>query len=217
MPRRPRSASRRNITIQPNLLAWLKAYPLKEFPIIPANLQHIREKVALNFPLSHDVMRHTFISMFVAKFRSIGEAAIQAGNSEGIIRRHYLDLKSPEEAGSFSGFFPAPSPPRSTGKDKRNRVVCGLNAANPCLLRLTRKQGYGNTHNHHPHPKPAHRYNRPAPQRHFSHGQRAFDSHPARLDETSSHSSSPSGHFVYYDLAEVSAHIRTKLKVPARG
>ena len=25
------------------------------------------------------------------------------------------------------------------------------------------------------------------------------------------------GHFVYYDVAEVSNHIRTKLKVPARG
>jgi hypothetical protein len=25
------------------------------------------------------------------------------------------------------------------------------------------------------------------------------------------------GHFVYYDPAEVSSHIRTKLKVPARG
>ena len=25
------------------------------------------------------------------------------------------------------------------------------------------------------------------------------------------------GHFVYYDAAEVSTHIRTKLKVPARG
>lgn len=25
------------------------------------------------------------------------------------------------------------------------------------------------------------------------------------------------GHFVYYDPAEVSLHIRTKLKVPARG
>lgn len=25
------------------------------------------------------------------------------------------------------------------------------------------------------------------------------------------------GHFVYYDPAEVSGHIRTKLKVPARG
>jgi hypothetical protein len=25
------------------------------------------------------------------------------------------------------------------------------------------------------------------------------------------------GHFVYYDYAEVAVHIRTKLKVPARG
>jgi hypothetical protein len=25
------------------------------------------------------------------------------------------------------------------------------------------------------------------------------------------------GHFIYYDLSEVAAHIRTKLKVPARG
>ncbi|HEX2852998.1 MAG TPA: site-specific integrase, partial [Opitutaceae bacterium] len=35
----------RNVVIQANLAAWLRAYPLKEFPIIPANLQHIREKV----------------------------------------------------------------------------------------------------------------------------------------------------------------------------
>jgi integrase len=97
----------RMVTIQPNLAAWLKAYPLAKFPIIPANLQHIREKVAVKFPLTHDVMRHTFISMFVAKFRSMGEAALQAGNSEGIIRRHYLDLKSPEEAELFFGIRPS--------------------------------------------------------------------------------------------------------------
>ena len=96
----------RNVAIQPNLAAWLRAYPLKKFPIIPANLQHIREKVAQKFPLAHDVMRHTFISMFVAKFRSIGEAALQAGNSENIIRRHYLDLKPTEEAEQFFGILP---------------------------------------------------------------------------------------------------------------
>jgi integrase len=96
----------RNVTIQPNLAAWLRAYPLKKFPIIPANLQHIREKVAQKFPLAHDVMRHTFISMFVAKFRSIGEASLQAGNSENIIRKHYLDLKSTEEAEQFFGILP---------------------------------------------------------------------------------------------------------------
>ena len=61
-------------------------------------------------------MRHTFISMFVAKFRSICEAAIQAGNSEGIIRRHYLDLKSPEEAAEFFGILPRTSAAVATEK-----------------------------------------------------------------------------------------------------
>jgi hypothetical protein len=51
-------------------------------------------------------MRHTFLSMFVSKFRSIGEAALQAGNSEAIIRKHYLDLKDASEADRFFGIFP---------------------------------------------------------------------------------------------------------------
>jgi integrase len=96
----------RTIKIQPNLAAWLRAYPLEKFPIIPANLQHIRERAVEKFNLSHDVMRHTFISMFVAKFRSIGEAALQAGNSESIIRKHYLDLKETKEAEAFFGVRP---------------------------------------------------------------------------------------------------------------
>ena len=91
----------RTIKIQPNLATWLRAYPLEKFPIVPTNLQHLREKAVEKFNLTHDVMRHTFISMFVAKFRSIGEAALQAGNSEAIIRKHYLDLKTAEEAEAF--------------------------------------------------------------------------------------------------------------------
>lgn len=39
-------------------------------------------------------MRHTFISMTVGAFRSVGDASLQAGNSEAVIRKHYLDLKS---------------------------------------------------------------------------------------------------------------------------
>ena len=96
----------RVITIQPNLGAWLRAYPLERFPIIPSNLQHLREKAVEKFNLTHDVMRHTFVSMFVAKFRSLGEAALQAGNSEAIIRKHYLDLKSAAEADQFFGILP---------------------------------------------------------------------------------------------------------------
>jgi hypothetical protein len=89
------------------------------FAIVPANCTNTRAKVCAKFGLSHDVLRHTFISMFVAKFRSMGEAALQAGNSESIIRRHYLDLKSLAEAERFFAitpkketrvsFFPAPA------------------------------------------------------------------------------------------------------------
>lgn len=96
----------RRIAIQPNLAAWLRAYPLRKFPIVVGNFQKRRAKFKDQFNLTHDVLRHTFISMFVAKFRSIGEAAIQAGNSESIIRRHYLDLKSSEEGEQFFGILP---------------------------------------------------------------------------------------------------------------
>ncbi len=96
----------RRVAIQPNLAAWLCAYPLEKHPIIPGNFKKRRERFAKKLGLTHDVLRHTFISMFVAKFRSIGEAAIQAGNSESIIRRHYLDLKTTKEAEDFFGIMP---------------------------------------------------------------------------------------------------------------
>jgi integrase len=97
---------KRHVTIQPNLAAWLRAYPLERFPIIPVNIGKLRRDIFIEFDLTHDVMRHTFISMFVAKFRSMGEAALQAGNSEGIIRKHYFDLKSSAEAERFFGILP---------------------------------------------------------------------------------------------------------------
>jgi integrase len=96
----------RKITIQPNLAAWLRAYPLKKFPIVVGDFQKRRRKFRDKFNLTHDVLRHTFISMFVAKFRSFGEAALQAGNSESIIRKHYLDLKTSEEAENFFAIMP---------------------------------------------------------------------------------------------------------------
>ncbi|HTQ32024.1 MAG TPA: site-specific integrase [Opitutaceae bacterium] len=97
---------KRLVTIQPNLSAWLRAYPLKQFSILPTNAEELRAKIFRKFQLTHDVLRHTFISMFVGKFRSMGEAALQAGNSETIIRRHYLDLKSQAEAEEFFGILP---------------------------------------------------------------------------------------------------------------
>jgi hypothetical protein len=97
---------KRIITIQPNLAAWLQAYPLDDFPIMPVGFRRLRLKFRKHFKLSHDILRHTFISMYVGKFRSMGDAALQAGNSEAIIRKHYLDLKSTAEAEQFFGILP---------------------------------------------------------------------------------------------------------------
>ena len=97
---------KRAITIQPNLAAWLKAYPLERFPIMPRGFRRLRLEFRKRFELSHDILRHTFISMFVGKFRSMGDAALQAGNSEAIIRKHYLDLKSKDEANEFFNIVP---------------------------------------------------------------------------------------------------------------
>jgi integrase len=105
---------KRNVTIQPNLAAWLSAYPLDRFPIIIQSMVKHRAKIAVKFGLSHDIMRHTFISMFVAKYRSMGEAALQAGNSESIIRKHYLDLKTPAEAEQFFAILPQHAPAAAT-------------------------------------------------------------------------------------------------------
>jgi len=85
---------RRLVTIQPNLAAWLRAYPLKDYPIIPPKMKNVAGKlmdIRKKFGLAHDVLRHSFISMHVAKFRSMGDTALQAGNSESA-RRNFRHL-----------------------------------------------------------------------------------------------------------------------------
>jgi len=100
---------RRLADIQPNLAAWLRAYPLKDYPIIPPKMKNMAGKltrIRKKFSLAPDVLRHTFISMHVAKFRSMGDTALQAGNSESIIRRHYLNVTTPQEAEEFFKILP---------------------------------------------------------------------------------------------------------------
>ncbi|MEO9111774.1 MAG: site-specific integrase [Lacunisphaera sp.] len=109
---------KRAVTIQPNLAAWLKAYPLDRYPIMPRGFRRLRLKFRKRFALTHDILRHTFISMFVAKFRSMGDAALQAGNSESIIRKHYLDIKSTAEADEF--FKITPRAVSAASLEKRN-------------------------------------------------------------------------------------------------
>lgn len=96
----------RDVTIQPNLAAWLRKYPIDRYPIIPGNVRRMVKFVRRRLKLSQDVLRHTFISMHVAKFKSLGSAALEAGNGEAMVRRHYLAMASPADAEKFWSVVP---------------------------------------------------------------------------------------------------------------
>jgi hypothetical protein len=96
----------RQVKIRENLDAWLAAYPLKDYPVVLQNMQYKVSIVRKRFGLSSDVLRHTFISNHVAKWQSLGAAALEAGNSEAMIRRHYLNLVSEADASAFWAIIP---------------------------------------------------------------------------------------------------------------
>jgi hypothetical protein len=93
----------RQVAISENLAAWLNAFPGN---VIPTNYEALNKKARKHFKLTHDEQRHSFISYHVALHRSIGDAALQAGNSESIVKRHYLNTHSQEEGKEFFGIIP---------------------------------------------------------------------------------------------------------------
>ena len=88
----------RQIKIRPNLREWLERFPAE---IIPVNADREIKAIRAKFKLSHDVLRHTFISMHIGAFKSFADAAIESGNSESIIRDHYLNTSTLSAAKQF--------------------------------------------------------------------------------------------------------------------
>jgi integrase len=105
----------RHVQISDNLAAWLDAAPA---PAVPKNLDRLAKSVRQHFNLKHDEPRHSFISYYVAVHRSIGDAALQAGNSESIVRRHYLNPHPREDGEAFFGVFPAGYPKSEPASEK---------------------------------------------------------------------------------------------------
>ena len=64
----------RQVMIRPNLRRWLLDYPAE---ILPVNYAKEVQAIRKRFKLTHDVLRHTFFSMYVAAFDSVGRAALE--------------------------------------------------------------------------------------------------------------------------------------------
>lgn len=93
----------RQVIIRPALAAWLTRYGLDILPTgHDRHLKAIRKKMQLG----HDVLRHTFFSMHVAKHKSVGEAALEGGNTEAVLKKHYLNLATYTEGDEFWAITP---------------------------------------------------------------------------------------------------------------
>jgi hypothetical protein len=95
---------KRSISISDNLMAWLEAYEGK--PIIPVNFSNNYTKARKPFDLQQDEARHSFISYHIALHRSIGDTAMQAGNSEKMVHDHYLNLYTKDDGAEFFAIKP---------------------------------------------------------------------------------------------------------------
>jgi hypothetical protein len=58
-------------------------------------------------------LRHSFFSYVVAAEKSVERAALEGGNTESILRRHYLNLANTDEAQDFWRIVP---PDAKTGR-----------------------------------------------------------------------------------------------------
>jgi len=93
----------RQVIIRPALAAWLTRYGLD---ILPTGYDRHLKAIRKEMQLGHDVLRHTFFSIHVAKHKSVGEAALEGGNTEAVLKKHYLNLATYNEGDEFWGIVP---------------------------------------------------------------------------------------------------------------
>jgi integrase len=97
-----KTASRRLVTIQPNLREWLASYRTHTGRVCPVNLQSKinadRERARLRSEWPQNALRHSFGSYHLAQFNDAAKLALEMGNSPATIFRHYRQLVRPKDA-----------------------------------------------------------------------------------------------------------------------
>ena len=92
----------RTVDICDNLAAWLAL----DGPILPPNAARHIKAFRADQKLTADVCRHTFCTAHVTTHGSLAATALQAGNSETIIKTHYYQHMTTDEAAPFWRIVP---------------------------------------------------------------------------------------------------------------
>src|SRR6516165_3409293 len=106
-----KTASRRLVTIQPNLRQWLAPYRRSIGRVCPVNLQRKinedRERAKLRSEWPQNALRYSFGSYHLAQFNDAAKLALEMGNSPATIFRHYRQLVKPKLAERYWKIAPA--------------------------------------------------------------------------------------------------------------
>jgi integrase len=109
--RHSKTATRRLVTIQPNLAAWLGPIRKLRGPVAPVNLRKLtrvdRERVGLRSGWPRNALRHSFGSYHLGRFNDAAALALQMGNSPEVIFRHYRQLVKPKDAERYWQIMPS--------------------------------------------------------------------------------------------------------------
>ncbi len=107
----------RHVDIQPNLHAWLTAYPVNDSVYWSRKIfRRMIDKLCISW--GHDVARKSFISYHLAAFRNQNETVMQAGHrSSDMIFTHYRNIQTQDGqritadyAADYWGIFPNTQP-----------------------------------------------------------------------------------------------------------
>jgi integrase len=111
-----KTASRRLVTILPNLKAWLTRVRRSEGPVTPPNVRFkldTARKLAGIRPWPQNGLRHSFASYHLAKFQDAPALALQMGHTTtAMLFAHYREVVTPEHAGAYWDILPTQDLPQ---------------------------------------------------------------------------------------------------------
>jgi integrase len=105
-----KTASRRTVPITDNCAAWLERYAKPSGLVI--NLSRADKQLFLylaeksGVPWKHNGLRHSFISYRLAVVKDVGQVSLEAGNSPGMVFKHYRQLVRESEAQEWFTILP---------------------------------------------------------------------------------------------------------------
>jgi integrase len=119
---RTKTRSRRIVPMSDNLAAWLAPHKRPSGPVVEfANLSkqvvwlvddvntlpvEAGKEKSPKFEWKHNGLRHSFISYRLAEVMNTAQVALEAGNSETMIFKHYRDIVTKEQAAQWFAIVP---------------------------------------------------------------------------------------------------------------